>query len=175
MQLSLPLPNPLLVTLAMDDVSFARFDAERKRHFPPERNFLAAHITLFHALPAAEEPSIRELLAETAESYAPFTMNVSTLWNLGRGVAYRVESTDAVRLHGALQRTWFDWLNPQDRAHGFMPHITVQNKVTASEANALHAHLSSGFTPFTMTATGLELWRYLGGPWEHLARFAFSR
>lgn len=170
-----PYPPPLLVTLAMDEASFARFNAERQRYFPPERNFLAAHITLFHALPAGEESAIRETLAQRAAAMTTFAMQLSELWNLGRGVAYRLSSPEAQALHTQLQQHWYDWLKPQDRQRGFRPHITVQNKTTAEAARALHATLSAAFVPAEVTATGLELWRYLGGPWEHLARFDFTR
>lgn len=156
----------------MDDASFARFDALRRAHFPPARNFLSAHITLFHALPAAEQPAIEARL-QVAAQRAPFTMHTRQLWHLGQGVAYRLDSPDAVALHAELQRDWFAWLKPQDQQRGFRPHITVQNKTTAEASRALHAQLSANFTPEAVIATGLELWRYMGGPWEHVARFDF--
>ncbi|RZK82724.1 MAG: 2'-5' RNA ligase family protein, partial [Methylobacterium sp.] len=50
----------------------------------------------------------------------------------------------------------------------------VQNKVATGVARALLAELEAGFVPFTFTAPGLVLWRYLGGPWERRAAFAFG-
>lgn len=47
--------QPLIVTLALDEQAQARFDALRSRHFPPDRNVLDAHVTLFHALPGEQE------------------------------------------------------------------------------------------------------------------------
>ena len=41
-------PDPLVVTLEADARSQARFDAARERWFPPERNLVPAHVTLFH-------------------------------------------------------------------------------------------------------------------------------
>jgi len=39
-----------ILTAEMDDDSFAWLAGLRRRHFPPERNFLPAHLTLFHRL-----------------------------------------------------------------------------------------------------------------------------
>src|SRR6476469_7699644 len=47
--------RPLIVTLLLDDAAQQRFDALRTAHFPAERNHLAAHVTLFHALPGEQE------------------------------------------------------------------------------------------------------------------------
>lgn len=55
-----------------------------------------------------------------------------------------------------------------------MPHVTVQNKVAPQAARALLAELQAGFSPFTMRAEGLNLWRYLGGPWRHERLFRFG-
>ena len=57
--------QPLIVTLTLDAPARERFDALRRRHFPPERNHLAAHLTLFHALPGELEQQVRQDL-ETA-------------------------------------------------------------------------------------------------------------
>lgn len=50
----------------------------------------------------------------------------------------------------------------------------MQNKVTAEEARATLARLQAGFVPGEVTATGLALWAYAGGPWEPLGRFPFT-
>jgi hypothetical protein len=50
----------------------------------------------------------------------------------------------------------------------------VQNKVDPAVARALHARLSAAFEPGTVGARGLGLWRYLGGPWEPVARYPFG-
>ena len=50
-------PAPLILTLKLDQASFTRLDALRQAHFPPERNWLSAHLTLFHHLPGDQRPS----------------------------------------------------------------------------------------------------------------------
>jgi hypothetical protein len=52
--------------------------------------------------------------------------------------------------------------------------VTVQNKVTPDAARSLHAQLSAAFEPEPVTARGLGLWRYLGGPWEPLDELPFG-
>lgn len=44
--------------------------------------------------------------------------------------------------------------------------MTVQNKVEPAVARALVQQLSAAFVPWSMTGTGVHVWRYLGGPWE---------
>jgi len=43
----------------------------RTAHFPPERNHLEAHVTLFHAIPPQCEDELRRLLAREVGSIAP--------------------------------------------------------------------------------------------------------
>jgi hypothetical protein len=92
---------------------------------------------------------------------------------LGRGVAYTLASTGLTELRRDLAVAWEPWLTPQDRQR-HAPHVTVQNKVDPAVARALHARLSAAFEPGTVAARGLGLWRYLGGPWEPVARYPFG-
>jgi 2'-5' RNA ligase len=164
--------RPLILTLVLDPPSQARFDALRRAHFPPERNHLAAHVTLFHALPAAAEGEVRADLAEVADRPA-YEVDVVRVRSLGRGVAYDLRSPELAAQRAELARRWRPWLTPQDAAP-HAPHVTVQNKVAPQTARALLERLSAEFAPYAVRATGLGLWRYLGGPWEPLGTYAFS-
>ena len=165
--------DPLILTLALDEASFAFFDSLRRRWFPPERNLIPAHLTLFHHLPGDELAAVLRDIAETCRRQAPLTLEVTGLRSLGRGVAYTLESADLVSLRASLASTWAGWLSAQDR-HGYRPHVTVQNKVEPSRARELLADLTAEFVPFTVTGEGLQLWRYRGGPWEAVRGFAFE-
>ena len=145
----------------------------RDAYFPPERNFLAAHVTLFHHLPGLEHDAVAAALAQARAAMKPFPVRVARLQSLGRGVALALESEELVRLRAGLARRWADWLTAQDR-QGYRPHVTIQNKVDAKVAKALLAELSAGFAPWAATATGLSLWRYRGGPWEAAGDFPFA-
>lgn len=165
---------PLIVTLRLDAASSRLLDRLRREYFPPERNFLAAHVTLFHHLPHSESTGARAELAQVATGELPFAVTVEGVRPLGRGVACSLASADLQRVHAALARRFADWLTPQDR-QPFRPHATVQNKVTPEAAHALLAELRSGFSPWSAQALGLELWAYRGGPWEALDFFPFAR
>ena len=160
---------PLILTLTLDEAAQARFDALRAAHFPPERNHLAAHVTLFHALP--DVPAVRDHVRSAARRPA-FPVRVTGLRSLGRGVAYVLEAPELTALRRELADGWEGLLTAQDRQR-HAPHVTVQNKVTPEQARALLAELSAGFAPYDVTATGLASWRYLGGPWEHVETAAF--
>ena len=164
--------QPLVLTLALDAAAQARFDVLRRAHFPPERNHLAAHVTLFHALPGEQEDAVREDLARAA-ARAPFPVRVPRVRSLGRGVAYDLDAPELTALRRRLADAWQPWLKPQDRGWR-RAHITVQNKVAPEQARALLAELEAGFVPYDVEARGLALWRYLGGPWEPLASEDFA-
>ncbi|HEX2075407.1 MAG TPA: 2'-5' RNA ligase family protein [Geodermatophilus sp.] len=170
------------------DEAQRRFDRLRAEHFPPrplpgarperarggeEGVFrLAAHVTLFHALPGEHEDAVAADLAAAAARPA-FPVAVTGLRLLGRGVAYTLESAELTALRDRLAVAWAPWLTRQDRQR-HAPHVTVQNKVDPAVARALRDRLAAGFTPTTVPARGLGLWRYLGGPWEPVAEFPFE-
>jgi hypothetical protein len=144
----------------------------RAEHFPPERNHLQAHVTLFHALPGEHLYAVTADL-EAAAHRPGFDVAVTGLRLLGRGVAYTLRSAELTGLRDGLAAAWEPWLTRQDRQK-HAPHVTVQNKVDPAVARALHDRLLAGFAPGPVRARGLGLWRYLGGPWEPIREFAFA-
>jgi 2'-5' RNA ligase len=162
--------RPLIVTARMDDHAQARLDALRQAHFPPERNWLAAHVTLFHALPGVERPQIEQGLVEELGQSGPVSATVSEVRFTGNGVSFDLHSPALATLRRALAARFAPWLTRQDQ-QGYRPHVTIQNKTAPEVARALHASLSAGFHPFDLAITGLDLWHYDGGPWEIAARF----
>ena len=159
--------------MSIDDAAQRRFDELRRRFFPPERLHVGAHVTLFHALPGEREPDIARALAETCATTPAFPVAVAGLRFLGRGVAYRLTAPDALELQAGLRARFDGWLTPQDRGH-WWPHVTVQNKVAPDVARRTQALLEAEMPPAGVKANGLALWRYLGGPWEAVARYDFT-
>jgi 2'-5' RNA ligase len=164
---------PLILTLQMDDRSQEHFDRLRKLHFPPERNYLRAHFTLFHKLPGEREAEISAELRAVCQDRTPLSLAVTGLRFLGRGVAYELSSPELSTLRRGLVGRWEPWLGVQDR-QAFKPHITVQNKVSPERARELHEALQATFSPFEVEGLGLSLWRYLGGPWESAGTYPFG-
>ena len=165
--------RPLILSAVLDPAAQQRLDALRRAHFPPERNHLDAHVTLFHHLPGPEEDAVVDAAAETARASTAPEVEITGVRLLGRGVAVVLASPALAALRTRLARTWAPWLTPQDRGKRDL-HVTVQNKVTPETARALHAELAAGFVPERTRATALALWRYAGGPWEPVGRFPFA-
>jgi 2'-5' RNA ligase len=165
--------RPLILSAVLDPLVQERLDALRRAHFPPARNHLDAHVTLFHHLPGAEEDAVAEAVAEAARTHAAPPVEVTGVRLLGRGVAVTLRSPELAALRADLARTWAPWLTPQDRGKRDL-HVTVQNKVAPGAARALHAELTGSVAPERTRAVALALWRYDGGPWEPVARFAFA-
>jgi 2'-5' RNA ligase len=165
--------RPIIASLTLDPVSQAYFDARRGALFPPERNHLRAHLTLFHALPGDAAEEIRDRAEEISRRHGPIRAHVTRLIRLGRGVAYELDAPGIPVLRDELGRAFADRLTPQDR-QPIRPHITVQNKVEPEEAERTYRTLQHGFMPVRVTGTGLSLWHYDGGPWAPFAQCAFT-
>lgn len=164
--------DPLILTAQLDDASFAHFQAMRQRHFPPARNHIPAHLTLFHHLPGHRISWVVQELQGICLTAAPLPGRVAGLRFLGKGVAYDLDCPGLEQLRSRLAAIFATVLTPQDRQR-IRPHVTIQNKVAPSEARRLFDDLSTGFQPFPFTVTGLLLWRYRGGPWDPAGRFPF--
>ena len=165
--------DPLVMTLALDPDAQRRLDELRARWFPRARNHLAAHVTLFHALPGDELAAVQAAVAEVAGAAAPMSMAVHAVRPLRHGVALDMASAALGSVHAELVGRFGPWLTRQDR-QSLHPHVTVQNKVSEQEAADLAAELADTFEPWTALGTGLELWWYRGGPWEHVDTVAFG-
>jgi hypothetical protein len=113
------------------------------------------------------------VLGDLARAQTPIPLEASSLRLLGRGVAFAISSPALVGLREDLASRWSEWLTAQDRQL-FKPHVTIQNKVSPSDAWTLHDRLSREFERFPIEGSGLLLWRYLGGPWEQAGAFPFS-
>nr|WP_246350966.1 2'-5' RNA ligase family protein [Sphingobium boeckii] len=151
----------------------AWLDGLRRAHFPPERNVIPAHLTLFHHLPPSIEGELRACLARATRGIPAPVARIAGLMNLGRGTAFRIESPALEDIRADLAARFSTLLTPQDQA-GWRPHVTIQNKVTPEDARALQRDLQAGFTPRPLAIRGLAAWYYRGGPWEALSRHAFG-
>lgn len=169
-----PRPDaPLILTLALDEGAFAWFDELRRTWFPPGRNLVPAHLTLFHHLPAKAEATVADALQRACAAAPPMRLEVRGPWSLGAGVAYRLASPALSDFRARLAAAFDPWLTAQDRAP-FRPHVTVQNKAAPMEARALLVRLQAEFEPFEVWGEGVRVWRYLGGPWAPVALVPFA-
>ena len=153
------------------DGDFGWFEGLRRLHYPPERNRVQAHLTLFSHLPPSIEGELDTRLAGYA-ALPPPRARIAGVMDLGGGTAFRIESAMLEDIRRDLAGAFHGLLVPQDRVP-WTPHVTIQNKVEAREARTLQAKLAATFQPRALTIKGLGLWRYLDGPWQPLKRHMF--
>ena len=164
--------DKLILTASLDAPSQEHFNELREAFFPPEINYLQAHLTLFHALPAkavqAMWPSFQSALAAAC----PMPFRAVAPYALGRGVAIAIECPQLLAVKKTVRALCEQHgveLSAQDRHQGRL-HITVQNKVSPQDAKRTLQALSMVWnSERTGTVIGYGLHAYRGGPWEPLA------
>jgi hypothetical protein len=166
-----PLDAPLIVTALMGAEDFAHFDRLRRAYFPPDRNVIPAHITLFHHLPPARLPELARLISDIVRDPPPAAW-ISDVLFMGRGNSFRVDSPGLLDARARIAECFAADLTPQDR-HTPRLHITIQNKVPPDVAKALNRELHAQFRAQALIIGGIAIWAYRGGPWELIRRFTF--
>jgi 2'-5' RNA ligase len=162
--------DTFVVTLRLDEVSFTRLEQLRRRHFPPDINLLPAHLTLFHALNHEQVSRLPSTLPSLTVKSIPLQFVRPTL--IGRGVAIEVACGELSDLHARMIEALGHGLTRQDRKP-FRPHVTIQNKVTREAAKVTFSQVANGFSPWAGHGIGLDVWRYLGGPWAQQSQLSF--
>ena len=163
---------PLVVTAELPRDVYGWAEGLRRAHFPPDRNKVRAHVTLFHALPPSCEAELRRLVARIAGEESPPHARISGLMPLGNGTAFAIHSPALSAVHETLREALHGMLTAQDQAKRKL-HVTIQNKVTAAQAKALQAELAVTFAPREFAFAGLALHRYLGGTWGDAGTWRF--
>ena len=166
-------PAPFVVTLGFDPATFGRLDALRRRYFPPDRNVVPAHLSLFHHLPSEQADAIDSALHQAASRSAPIPLSFAGLLKMGSGFALTVEAPGPGLIHASLSLQFRPWLTPQDRQR-LHPHVTIMNKADRLAAALALAEFRESWEPFSGLGDALLLWRYRGGPWEWVARYDFT-
>ena len=139
---------PLIVTARLPRDLHALYTALRKAHFPAERNYLEAHVTLFHALPAMCEAEACTYLRRLAAEFAPIDGHVEGIMSLGRGTAVKLVSADMLLLRELIADHFHGMLTAQDqhrpRLHVTLPAPQVQRESRAHAARDRHRHRHRG-------------------------------
>ena len=161
----------LIVTAEIGASDLAWLDRLRRVYYPPERNRLPAHLTMFHSIPPSAEGEVRRVLARLGTEPLP-KASIQGFMDLGGGVAFRVVSADLDRIRRDMAEALHGLLSSQDSG-GWRPHVTIRNKVPPKESRAVIDRLAADFRPCALAISGLGLHRYLGGPWETRAIHPF--
>lgn len=164
--------NPFIVTAALPQDIQSWAEALRRAHYPPERNHLHAHVTMFHSFAPSLLEELKDYLPQVAREFAPIEARVSGLLDLGTGTAIALESEPLLALRAMIAEHFHGSLTAQD-LYEPRPHITIQNKVTKREARALQTELGPTIDSRNFTFPALELHLYHGGPWQLVKRMAF--
>jgi 2'-5' RNA ligase superfamily len=163
--------HPLIVTAEIGPPDFGWLNDLRRRHYPPDRNQLAAHLTIFHAITPSAEGELRQILRNAAQLRPP-RARIAGVMNLGGGVALRVASDELNAMRTEIADRLHGLLTAQDSA-GWSAHVTIQNKVPPRQAKALIGAIGEQYAERPIRISGLGLHRYLGGPWETLQKYPF--
>lgn len=164
--------QPFIVTAELPPDVFALAEGLRRRHYPPERNKLAAHVTLFHSFAPSLREELPRVLASAAGEFAPPPALLDGLMDLGSGTALAIRSPEMLEIRAAIAEHFHGSLTAQDR-HEPRLHITVQNKVTRDLAKALQGELERTIRPKRFVFAGLGLHLYCETHWERLGKWPF--
>ncbi|MGB3800577.1 MAG: 2'-5' RNA ligase family protein [Lewinella sp.] len=166
--------RPMIVTAWIDPENLDLFNRLRDGLFPADRNYLSAHVTLFHHIPPAVRQDFITFCRDNFSRTPSLPMRVKPPFLLGRGVAYPVDCQELSDIRARLRRQYAGVLTSQDDRAWNRPHITVQNKVDPREAKQTLSHLKPRFQECTIEVVGLSFHRYDGGPWHLLDRLTFG-
>lgn len=157
--------QPFIVTAELPVDLFSWANGLRTEHFPPERNWLKAHVTLFHAFAPSLRGELLGMLGRIAADYAQPQARIDGLMSLGGGTALAIRSPAMLAIREEIADHFHGALTAQDKGTPRL-HITIQNKVTPAEAKALQAELGPRLRPRDFAFTGLGLHLYMNPHWE---------
>lgn len=166
-------PAPIVVSALFGAGDDGWLQELRRAHYPPERNLVPAHLTLFRQLPPSAEAELSRRLALCAAAPPP-PATVAGIVDLGEGTALRIDSDALEAMRDDLAGALHGLLTPQDQAP-WRPHVTVQNKVEPREARRLQQRLRATLLPRPLHIRALAAWRYRDGPWHKIRDFPFRR
>lgn len=165
-------PAPFIVTGELPADVLAWADTLRRAHFPPERNWLKAHVTLFHSFAPSLREELPRFLSATAGQFAPPEAELAGVMDLGQGTALAIRSPALLAVRERIAERFWEMLTSQDKG-GKRLHITIQNKVTRGAALALQRELAESVPQRRFAFTGLGLHLYRGRHWETVGNWSF--
>lgn len=154
-----------ILTGRLDPESHRILTALRIEYFPEERNFLEAHVTLFHQAP-------EEIFTELTPDF-PLEVKFTEAYFTGQGFAVHAQCPELLEWRKKILGAGYD-LTRQDQ-EGKRLHVTIQNKVPGTKAKADFENFQKIWKPFQGLILGIDVWLYAGGPWVHQPMRSLSR
>lgn len=164
-------PAPLLVTAELPPDLLGWADAMRRAHYPPERNRLRAHVTLFHMIPPSAEGELFEILVKLGRRPPP-PARIDGLMKLQQGTALAVKSPAMTEMYADISYSLHGLLAKQN-VNPARLHITIQNKVSATAARSLHAQLAPAIKPVEFRFYGFGVYAWEEGLWREIRKIPF--
>ncbi|WWC92607.1 uncharacterized protein L201_007566 [Kwoniella dendrophila CBS 6074] len=192
------LTSPLILTLRLDKTTHKLLTDLRYKHFPKHRNFLEAHVTLFHAIPLHRYDELDYKLNEICNNTNQWDVYFGEPEKMGNRGVYLVmrekPSFQTSNLHkhllSELKRNIKrdeDKLTNQDLQTMKKPHVTILNKAeNENQVNDCLDDLNQFFDNLKNSssdnqrgqhrgkAVGFEVFEYLGGPWKSVKEYSFK-
>jgi hypothetical protein len=149
----------MIITARLNPEAQQMLNQLREDFFPKERNFIDAHLTLFHNVPEG-------IVQHLPKLHPPLNALLGNPFFLGFGFAIEVRCPELDSWRKQVLELPFDF-TPQDQRHKKL-HVTIQNKVESSLAKEDFKRFSLSWGATQGTIEGLDFWRYLNGPWESM-------
>lgn len=143
--LSVPL-NPLVLTLTLDRASQAFLTNLRAKYFPPHRNHLHAHVTLFHAIPAAWIHELDRELTKLCGKAKEWDVGIGEPKKMGRGgVMVMLKEEEAGKDRKGIEKG-----KGKDQANGGglpppapPPRVVPGSRQYTTQHKVIHPHVAS--------------------------------
>jgi hypothetical protein len=148
--------HPLILTLKLDKASQSLLTDLRTKYFPKNRNYLAAHVTLFHAIPSHHYPELDAHLQSRADQTGEFEVFIGEpkkMSNKGVMVTVRDRPHGKIeKIHDDIQqflqsrvKEEKDKLTDQDSRRMGKAHVTVMNKAEEDEVDECFKQVEKKF------------------------------
>jgi hypothetical protein len=164
--------TPHIVLALLPDAVQARLDGLRRAHYPPERNRVPAHCTLFHAVPGMVAAELAAKLATLTAQTPPPRVRIDRIIDLDGGTALGLASPDLLNLRETLAHHFHGLLSGGDALPPRF-HVTVQNKVDRRAAHSLQADLAASWHAIDTTIPAIAVHRVVDGLWQPAGLWAF--
>lgn len=159
-----------ILTAKLDEKSQKLLNSLRKEHFPAHLNYLDAHLTLFHQFPVFDfcDPFFKDHLPKQK-----IEVVFDQVYFTGKGFAIEVQSSELSSIRTKLKTEVFQKLSVQDATDRRL-HVTVSNKANPELAKKQFSEFQKDWSSFRGEIHGIEVWKYLNGPWAFVRGYPFK-
>lgn len=147
-----------------------------RKRYDPHYAQIAPHITLKDAF-EADESAVQNIIAqltETAANFAPLNIHasrISSFYPTTNAIYFRIEPTEQL---ANIQKAIQDSIAFGEQKHVFVPHITIAQKLTASEHDDILGQLRMEGIDVQEKIQQIHLVQEQDGKWEVVESFRLN-